>query len=78
MQLWCKKCKMAVKILIKPSNIAITSEISQLLFLAMFAITSDNIITALNNDTMKNVARNASLKTIALTVHTRTNLEVTK
>ena len=77
MQLWCKKFKMAAKILIKPSNIAITSEISQSLFLAMFAITSDNI-TALNNNMLKNVARNVSLRTIALTVHTRTNLKLTK
>ena len=45
-----KKIKMADKIWIKPANSATTSEISQSLFLSMFAITSDNIITILNNN----------------------------
>ena len=46
MLFWCKKFKMAAKIMIKTPNHAISPEISQSQFLA---ITSDNIITVLNN-----------------------------
>ena len=41
---------MAAKLVIEHPNNAITSEMSQSLFLAMFAFTSDNIITVLNNN----------------------------
>ena len=58
---------MAAKLVIKHPNNAITSEMSQSLFLAMF--TSDNIITVLNNNMLSFIiipeecGENASLKT---------------
>ena len=50
MQFWCKKNQNGRQIAIKPPNSAITSKISQSLFLVIFVIMSDNIITALNNN----------------------------
>ena len=75
---------MAAKIVIKPLYNAITSAISQSLFYAEFAITSDNIITVLNNNIIyfmcaglimaEECGEECFFKDLVLTFHTIPNL----